>query len=165
MLGTCGHTYGANGIWQLNSREKPYGVSPHGAQWGETSWQEAYKLPGSKHISNCMKFLTQFEWQNFTYHPEWVERPCTLSAADGLFASGIPGKVRVIYCPNFGGNFWGTTRILNLEKDTVYRAVRFNPVTNITAEMGIVTPDENNSWVTPRVDMFGDWIFALIAEE
>ena len=164
MLGTCGHTYGANGIWQLNSREKSYGVSPHGAQWGETSWQEAYQLPGSRHIGNCKKFLTQFEWWKFIYHPDWVERPCTLSAPDGLFAAGIPGKTRVIYCPNFGGDFWGTVKILNLEKDIIYRAMRFNPVTNITTDLGIVTPDADGSWRMPRVDMFGDWIFVLTAQ-
>ena len=164
MLGTCGHTYGANGIWQLNSREKPYGVSPHGVQWGETPWQEAYQLPGSRHIGNCKKFLTRFDWQNFSYRPDWVERPCSLSATDGLFASGIPGRIRIIYCPNFGGDFWGTIKILGIEKDIKYKALRFNPVTNTTTDLGHVSPDADNNWTTPRVDMFGDWIFVLIAE-
>ncbi len=36
LSGACGHTYGANGIWQLNARDKPYGPSPHGATWGNT---------------------------------------------------------------------------------------------------------------------------------
>ena len=163
MLGTCGHTYGANGIWQLNSREKPYGISPYGAGWGETYWQEAYQLPGSRHIGNCKKFLTQFEWWKFEYRPDWIERPCTLSAPDGLFAAGIPEKTRIIFCPNFGGDFWGTVNILNLEKNIVYRAMRFNPVTNITTDLGIVTPDTDGSWLTPRIDMFTDWIFTLEA--
>ena len=164
MIGTCGHTYGANGIWQLNSREKSYGVSPHGAQWGDTPWEEAYQLPGSRHIGNCKKFLTQFEWWKFAYRPDWIERPCSLSAADGLFAAGIPEKIRVIFCPNFGGHFWGTVNILNLEKNIAYRAMRFNPVTNVTTELGAVTPDAEGNWRTPRVDMFGDWIFVLTAD-
>ncbi|HQM97368.1 MAG TPA: DUF4038 domain-containing protein, partial [Clostridia bacterium] len=28
LLGAAGHTYGANGIWQVNSEEMPYGASP-----------------------------------------------------------------------------------------------------------------------------------------
>ena len=34
LSGTAGHTYGANGIWQINRREQPYGKSPHGGNWG-----------------------------------------------------------------------------------------------------------------------------------
>lgn len=34
LSGAAGHTYGANGIWQVNTRQQPYGASPHGANWG-----------------------------------------------------------------------------------------------------------------------------------
>jgi hypothetical protein len=34
LSGTGGHTYGANGIWQVNTRQQPYGLSPHGHSWG-----------------------------------------------------------------------------------------------------------------------------------
>ncbi|MCD6335811.1 MAG: DUF4038 domain-containing protein [Candidatus Latescibacteria bacterium] len=47
LNGATGHTYGANGIWQVNTREKPYGASPHGMAWGNTPWEDAYQLPGS----------------------------------------------------------------------------------------------------------------------
>jgi hypothetical protein len=43
--GTAGHTYGANGIWQLNQEGKPYGPSPHGRSWGNMPWREAAQLP------------------------------------------------------------------------------------------------------------------------
>lgn len=162
MLGACGHTYGANGIWQLNSLEKSYGVSPHGAHWGDTPWQEAYRLPGSLHIGRCKKFLTQFEWWRFTYRPDWVESPCSLEALDGHFAAGIPGEVRVIYKPNFGGNFWGETEIRGIESGMTYRALRFNPLTDATADLGVVQPDANGCWRAPRVDAFGDWLYALV---
>ena len=165
MLGACGHTYGANGVWQLNASDKPYGVSPHGSSWGDTPWNEAAALPGSRHIGDCKKFLTSFEWWKFTYRPDWVARPCTLNAPDGFFAAGIPGKTRVVFCPNFGGDFWGRVKILNIEKDVIYRAVRFNPLTNAVADIGEVVPDADGNWTTPGVDMFGDWIFALTAVE
>ncbi len=41
LSGTGGHTYGANGIWQVNTREKPYGLSPHGHSWGGPAWDIA----------------------------------------------------------------------------------------------------------------------------
>ena len=30
LSGAFGHTYGANGLWQVNGRDEPYGKSPHG---------------------------------------------------------------------------------------------------------------------------------------
>src|SRR3954462_1153891 len=47
LSGSGGHTYGANGIWQVNTREKPYGLSPHGHSWGGPAWDIAAALPGS----------------------------------------------------------------------------------------------------------------------
>ena len=47
LAGAAGHTYGANGVWQVNTREKPYGPSPHGNTWGNRPWDEAMRLPGS----------------------------------------------------------------------------------------------------------------------
>jgi len=48
LSGTGGHTYGANGIWQVNTREKPYGLSPHGHSWGGPPWDVAAALPGTR---------------------------------------------------------------------------------------------------------------------
>lgn len=161
LLGAAGHTYGANGIWQINSEEMPYGASPHGAHWGNTSWKEAMNLDGSKHISLCMKYLTSFEWWKFEYHPEWVETPCTLEACDGHFAAGIPKKVRVIYKPHFGGSFFGDINVLNIETDVSYSAYRFNPITGKETPLGHVIPDQEGKWKFPRVDAFQDWIYVL----
>ena len=47
LSGAAGHTYGANGIWQLNRRDQPYGKSPHGGTYGPIPWDEAMRLPGS----------------------------------------------------------------------------------------------------------------------
>ena len=47
LSGAGGHTYGANGIWQVNTEQQPFGPSPHGRSWGDTPWTVAYRLPGS----------------------------------------------------------------------------------------------------------------------
>jgi len=164
MLGACGHTYGANGIWQLNTKEKPYGASPHGAHWGDASWEDAAALPGSFQLGAAKKFISRFEWWRFERRQEWTDKPCSYENVDGLFCVGIPGEVRLIFKPFFGGNFWGTDKIFGIEKDAAYRACYFNPVTGEETDLGIVEPDEDGAWTTPRVKAFQDWVVALVRE-
>lgn len=77
LSGTAGHTYGANGIWQVNRREQPYGKSPHGGNWGNTPWNEAMALPGSQQMAWAKRFLEKFEWTRFEPHPEWASYSST----------------------------------------------------------------------------------------
>jgi hypothetical protein len=76
MNGAAGHTYGANGIWQVNRQGKPHGPSPHhppgSVGYGAISWDEAMDLPGSKQVGLAKKLLEQFPWTQFQPHPEWV---------------------------------------------------------------------------------------------
>jgi hypothetical protein len=72
LSGNAGHTYGANGIWQLNREGQPYGLSPHGGTWGATPWNEAMKLPGSRQVGLAKRLLEQFAFQRFEPHPEWA---------------------------------------------------------------------------------------------
>ncbi len=70
--GAAGHTYGANGVWQLNRKDKPYGKSPHGGDYGHIPWDEAMKLPGSAQLGMAKRLLEKYPWQRFTPHPEWA---------------------------------------------------------------------------------------------
>ncbi|MGI6239581.1 MAG: DUF4038 domain-containing protein [Christensenellales bacterium] len=162
MLGVCGFTYGANGIWQLNTAETPYGVSPHGAHWGDTPWTEAYRLPGSFQIGAAKKLWTKYEWWNFEPRPDWIDKPCSLDALDGAFASGIPGKVRIIFRPFWGGS--AARQVLGLEPNIRYRARQFNPVTGETRDLGIVDPSPDGAWLIPAGNAFQDWATVLEAE-
>jgi hypothetical protein len=62
LHGTAGHTYGANGIWQVNGRTVPYGKSPPGNDWGDTPWNVAMALPGSGEAGLAKKLLEKYEW-------------------------------------------------------------------------------------------------------
>ncbi len=95
LSGGCGYTYGANGLWQLNTRTQPYGPSPHGASWGNTPWDDAYQLPGSAQLALAKKLLERYPWPQFEAHPEWTEPSGTaetLASVSLPFAAGIPGK-------------------------------------------------------------------------
>jgi hypothetical protein len=73
MNGAAGHTYGANGIWQVNRRNDPHGKSPHGGNYGTIPWDDAMNLPGSGQVGLGKKFLEQYPWQQFQPHPEWAQ--------------------------------------------------------------------------------------------
>ena len=73
LSGTAGHTYGANGIWQVNRRDRPYGKSPHGGNWGNTAWDDAMRLPGSRQVGLAKKILDRRgPWWELEPHPDWV---------------------------------------------------------------------------------------------
>lgn len=77
MNGAAGHTYGANGIWQVNRKGKPHGPSPYqpanSIGYGIISWDEAMNLPGSNQMAIGRRFFERFRWQDFQPHPEWAE--------------------------------------------------------------------------------------------
>ncbi len=70
--GAAGGTYGANGIWQVNRRDAPYGPSPHGRSWGSIPWDESMKRAGSTQVALAKKLLMQYEWWRFVPHAEWA---------------------------------------------------------------------------------------------
>jgi len=71
--GCAGHTYGANGIWQVNRRDQPYGPSPGGNNWGTTPWDEAMRLPGSSQLAAAKRLLESLPWHKLEPHPEWID--------------------------------------------------------------------------------------------
>jgi hypothetical protein len=68
--GCAGHTYGANGIWQVNLPGQRFGKSPGGHDWGGTPWKEAMNLPGSTQLGHARKFLATLPWHQLAPAPE-----------------------------------------------------------------------------------------------
>lgn len=100
MNGAPGHTYGANGIWQVNRPGRPHGPSPHHTSadgYGKIPWQEAMHLPGSGQVALGKRLMEQFPWQEFIPHPEWsaFAEVALLSLDDAQwiwFPEGAPAK-------------------------------------------------------------------------
>ncbi|MBO9608414.1 MAG: DUF4038 domain-containing protein [Paenibacillaceae bacterium] len=160
LSGACGHTYGANGIWQVNSEDLPYGESPHGLAWGHTFWREAAELPGSKQVGLGKKLLERYDWWTFEPHPEWLP-PAQDDAAIVAkpLAAGIPGKVRLIYMP-FLLAFSGV-EIREIEPDVPYRAFFYDPSKGTELDLGRVAPDADGKWATGITKVFQDWVLVL----
>ena len=73
MNGAKGHTYGANGIWQMNRKGQPHGASPHGGNYGVIAWDDAMQLPGSQQMGYGKRFFEALPWTHLTPMPETVE--------------------------------------------------------------------------------------------
>jgi len=88
--GAAGHTYGANGVWQVNLPEQRFGKSPSGFDWGGTPWREAMNLPGSKQLGIAKAFLLTLPWHQLA--PDTVAFKNAVSAA-----SSADGKLALAY--------------------------------------------------------------------
>ncbi|MCE5258791.1 MAG: DUF4038 domain-containing protein [Chloroflexi bacterium] len=161
LLG-AGFTYGANGIWQLNRAERPYGPSPHGASWGDTPWTEAYRLPGGAQIGLGKKFLERYPWWEFVAHPEWIDDAATNDKPIAPYAAGIPGQVRLYYFPRpifpWGSN---PTRLRGLEQGAVYRTFWFNPKNAAEVNLPNTIAEADGSAALPIPTVMQDWLLVL----
>ncbi|HGJ66030.1 TPA: DUF4038 domain-containing protein, partial [bacterium] len=156
LSGACGHTYGANGIWQVNTKEKPYGPSPHGMSWGNATWEDAYKLPGSEQIGIGKALLMRYSWWDFEPHPDWVEGHATKENVRAPFCAGIPENVRIIYIPGFSGAL-----VKNIEPNITYRAFYMDPQSGDETNLGEIKPDSEGKWRSPNPPIFQDHILVL----
>jgi hypothetical protein len=159
LNGAAGHTYAANGIWQFNRREQPYGPSPHGMSWGDTPWDQASQLPGSEQLGLAKRLLERFAWWRFEPHPEWVEPHWTKEDYFKPYAAGIPGEVRVIFWPGWTG----LPRIKGIEPGGSYRAFLWNPTNAAETDLGPVKPEASGDWTLPlkAPPLFQDWVLVL----
>ncbi len=171
LSGAAGHTYGANGIWQVNRRQEPFGASPSGLNWGTTPWEEAMRQQGSGDVGLGRELLERYEWWRFEPHPEWIMPHADADNRESAYAAGIPRRVRVIYMPHaytFSPHLSGSDRRLtNLEHDVVYRTYAYIPSSGDEYELGERRADENGEapiW-TACPPVFADMVLVLEAEQ
>ena len=157
LNGAAGHTYGANGIWQVNTVEQPFGPSPHGRSWGDTPWTVAYRLPGSAQLGLGKALLMRYEWWRFEPHPEWAEPHWSERDYMQPYATGIPGELRVIYAPAS----WNLPKLVNLESNVTYQACLFNPSSGKETDLGPIKADDRGKWQPPVPPIVRDWVILL----
>ncbi|MCM8814383.1 MAG: DUF4038 domain-containing protein [Candidatus Omnitrophica bacterium] len=163
LSGAYGYTYGANGIWQINTEKKPYGPSPRGRSWGDTPWQSAYKLPGSQHVATGKKILEKTGWPDFV--------PCREKIAcekenDCIFAAEIPEKIMVIYAGPNAFNLAGIKAIKGLSPGKEYLFAFVNPKDARIVKKFTITTNRQGEWALPKnywsmVPVFQDWVITL----
>ena len=163
LSGAAGHTYGASGIWQVNTRAQPYGPSPrlYGEGFDEDPWDEAMHFAGSRQVGLGRRLLERYPWWRFEPQPQWIThrgehhfRP--LQGYIRPFAAGIPGEVRIIFIP-----VRYLVTITGIEPGTAYRAFYFDPRQGREYEAGAVLPDEQGAWQPPKPPIIQDWVLVL----
>lgn len=159
LSGAAGHTYGANGLWQVNTRTAPFGPSPHGGSWGDIPWDEAFRLPGSGHVGIGKRLLERYQWWRFEPHPEWAEPHASEKNYVQPYAAGIPGEVRFFFIPGFAG----LSAMKGIEPGKRYEACYLDPKNASEYPIGEVTPDQNGDWSPPKPTIFQDWVLVLEA--
>lgn len=161
LSGAAGHTYGANGIWQVNTQSQPYGPSPHGNTWGNRPWDEAMALPGSAQLGIGKRILLKYGWPDIEPHQEWIEPAASEKNRWGPYAAGTPRRVRIIYSYQI---VWDRSlRVKGIESGITYRARFTNPSTGEEHDLGPVQPEADGSWRVPQQPELRDWVLVLEA--
>ncbi|MGO9115638.1 MAG: DUF4038 domain-containing protein [Thermoguttaceae bacterium] len=166
MNGAKGHTYGANGIWQLNRPGQPHGPSPTAGSppngYGVITWEDAMKLPGSTQVAHGKRFFELLPWTQLMPMPEsvaWASGP----AGNPLVAPqacGIEDKLRAIYVlePR-------AIVIRRLKPGAAYRVTHFDPVTGESSPATATAADTKGEWRCEPPSHGHDWVLLLKRDE
>jgi len=166
--GACGHTYGANGIWQCNRKGEPHGPSPHhqgGNGYGLLAWDDAMRLPGSEQMGFGRRFFESLPWTELTPMPPsvaWGEPAPGGAKEDPLFAPqgcGIADRIRVAYviAPR-------SIVLRNLRAAARYRLTCFDPVKGERTPHGEVGADAQGALRVDPPKGDHDWVCLLEVE-
>jgi hypothetical protein len=160
LSGSCGHTYGANGVWQMNSPDAYFvGIRTY----GDAGWAETMHLPGSRQLGLAKRFLERYPWHDFA---PVVQARRYETDRISPFMAGVPGKVWMIYLAGeaLDRKFWGLMGAdIAIEPDTTYRAFFFNPRDGSETDLGPVVPDAEGRWPVPQKPTREDMILVLEA--
>jgi hypothetical protein len=167
LSGAAGHTYGANGIWQVNTRDAPFGPSPHGASWGDRAWDLAAALPGSAQLGVGKRLLERLTWHKFEPHPEWVSPHWSPTDYTQPYAAGTE-EVRLVYFP------WTTSRqwLSLLREGASFRLTSLTPGRNYHSSYVDPGTGEEHAFSLPEISADGtvdlpnppamrDWLLIL----
>jgi hypothetical protein len=167
MSGSAGHTYGAQGIWAMSSRDEPFVGST--MNWGDGFWQDVMHYHGSAQVGLGRRFLERYPWWLFEPRAVGGDSDRRPGSAIGIasynsFGMGIPGKVAVFYLAGQWADqkFAGVQgQRIEIEPGARYRASFFDPRTGKDVAIGPVEPDPEGFWPVPRKPSMDDWVLVL----
>ena len=161
LSGAGGFTYGANGLWQVNGEDVPYGPSPHGMAWGGPSWREASQLAGSGQIGLAKKLLDKYPWWTLAPVPQQLNRhsssenridPYAGAMADGTLMVFVPA-VSILLARRDG------LQLQELVPGRIYQTYYFNPKTGERLPGNTTTVNSDGRISLPTPPLIQDWVF------
>ena len=163
LSGSGGFTYGANGLWQVNGEEAPYGPSPHGMAWGGPSWKEASQLSGSEQIGLAKKFLDKFPWWTLKAAPEQLNRHANSQNRIGPYAGAMEDGSLVVFIPAVSILYARREgiQLMGLGAGRKYQRYYFNPKTGEKLPESTSVTNEEGRLPLPTPPLIQDWVFVV----
>lgn len=163
LSGAGGFTYGANGLWQVNGTEVPYGKSPHGMSWGGPSWRGASQLAGGAHIGLAKKLFDGHPWWTLesvnvllSFHSNPFDRigPFAGAMEDGTHFIFVPA-VSILQVRR------GGLRLYELQPGADYDVSMFNPKTGEMLPSETISANAYGQLPMPLPPIIQDWVFVV----
>lgn len=169
LNGAAGHTYGAGGIFEMETREEPYGRTPDG-DWHsylDEPWDVAAQFPGAQQVALGKQLLSEFEWWRLEPHSEWVEPNSNSGNMFMPCMAAIPGELYIVFQPILLGDKSGplhqfaSPTISNLHPEVKYEAFWFCPSTGKEESIDEVKVESSGHWTAPCPDEMVDWVLVV----
>jgi hypothetical protein len=184
LSGAAGHTYGAGGIFEMESSKEPYGRTPDGDwhSYGDEPWDVAAHFPGSQQLAWGKELLLQFEWWRLEPHPEWVEphwTPEKYRLPEAVewhwppekyllpYAAFIPGELAIVYLPTLLSNkpdslhAFVSPTVSHLDPKVKYEAFWFCAPTGKEELIPEVNVQSDGTWIAPVPNEMVDWVLVI----
>ncbi|HUW10999.1 MAG TPA: DUF4038 domain-containing protein [Anaerolineae bacterium] len=155
LAGAAGHSYGANGLWQMSTEED--GFLGH---WGVADWSAAYRYPGSTHLGLGKQLLSRFKWWQLQPRlecvmPHWSETTERLPVL-----ASIGEGVLIGYFPKCAAST--STVVRCLAPDRTYRAFWFDPRTGAEHPVPVEgISGVSRCWTVPPRPTLDDWVLVI----
>ncbi len=150
LSGACGHTYGANGIFQFSREGEAARYQPH------VGWRTAMDFPGARHVGHVREFMESIDWTRLRPMPELIPD----NPDDGYHIPAAitdAGDLAVAYFPAYTATSVDLRRI----GGEGVRAEWLNPRSGAQQEAGEFEQDDPRLFMPPTGDEDPDWVLVL----
>jgi len=159
LNGSKGFGYGANGIWQVNQVNNPFGPSPSGAAWGDIPYTEAIKFKGAKDLAKSKEFLEDYEWWKLksvniltpTLNKENPKEPYVATIDNTTFIAYFYNPIAP----------WDKHYTFKLEPNSSYSYYYFCPNTYIKTDTKDITTNNKGEWKMDTPPSLDDWVLVI----
>ncbi len=160
--GSKGFGYGANGIWQVNQKDAPFGASPSGASWGDIAYLDAINFKGAKDIAKSKEFLEDFEWWELKGAD--ILRPNSNSPKSPICAT-INNSIYLVYLYEPIAPWDRGYSLVNLDKKYSFEYYFYSPNTHLKSETKTITTNSSGELKIPTPPSLDDYIFVLVKKD
>jgi hypothetical protein len=166
LCGANGFSYGANGIWQVNQKNKPFGNSPSGDNWGNTPWDEAMQLRGSYELGKSVTFLQKFSWWYLEPAQHLLKQPPSFDVLQKVFCASIFQESFFLYSMNPSALIRLKRLVLcGMQPQTSYFIYFYDPESATLQFYKKIKTNCNGEWKIPRKRFQNDWLLIANLKE